>query len=54
MDFWWREVRWVVVAQVKIEKKMTFGSKFCQKYLEITLIDVKKCGESEKIGFGKL
>ena len=35
-------------------KKMTFASKFHQKYQEITQIDAKKCGESEKNGFEQL
>ena len=35
-------------------KKMTFAPKFHQKYQEITQIDVKKCGESEKNGFEQL
>ena len=50
MDFWWRENRWVVVAEVKIGRKIANGSKLTKKMFIKTEIDLKKCGESEKNG----
>ena len=53
-DFRRGKSRWVVVAKMKIEKKMFLGSIFTYQLFQNNQIDVKKCGESEKNGFKAL
>ena len=53
-DFRKGKSRWVVVAKMKIEKKMFLGSIFTYQLFQNNQIDVKKCGESEKKGFKAL
>ena len=53
-DFRRGKSRWVVVAKMKIEKKMFLGSIFTYQLFQNNQIDVKKCGESEKNGFEAL